>query len=292
MIKITKFLLSAGAPTTGARLTFYFTFLLLLTQSAIASKTPEPAFEAYYKFYLGDVHSGYAIQRLTIEPKSGDMTSTYYVYVKAPSGSTTESLVAKADKNFEPISFKYTAIVDSVPKTAEGTFVAKKMTGKITDGKKSESITLKTPQNGFLSTFLNYVLLKNGLMVGKNYNFLALAEESPACFKNDPTCNPKSVGFMEGTANIIEEVKHQGIPAYKIKFRYKEVGFTGEKMEFFGIVSSTGETLSAISPLQNAKTEIVATRAEAIGQIPFSEKNVSLIFGNIPEGKKNVLFKK
>lgn len=265
---------------------FYFTFLLVLTQSATAA---EPAFEAYYKFFLGEQHSGYVVQRLDVEPKTNHLTSIYYVYVKTPSGSTTESLVAKADANFEPISFQYTALVDSMIKTAEGTFKNKKMVGKMRDGQKTQNISLTTPPNGFLSTFLNYVILKNGMMVGKNYGFTALAEESPACFAGDPDCNKNGVGFMPGTAAVVEELKYKNIPAYKIKFKYKEIGFTGEKLEFDGIISSTGETLASLSPKQNARTEIVLTKEEAVGGFPFSEKNIRLIFGNVPTGKKNAL---
>ncbi len=258
---------------------FYFTFLLLWTQSATAA---EPAFEAYYRFVLGDKHSGYVVQRLEIEPKKNIFTSTYYVYVKTPTGSTTESLVAKADSSFEPISFQYSALVDGQAKTAEGTFKNKKMTGKMSDGKKSQNISLAVPANGFLSVFLNYVVLKNGLMVGKNYSFIALAEESPACFQKDALCGPKSVGFLNGSTSIQSEQKFKEVPAFKVKFNFKDI-------EFYGILSNTGETLASISPMQNAATEIVATKAEAVAAFPFSEKHIKLLFGDIPEGKKNSL---
>lgn len=259
--------------------TIHFTCLLLLVQSASAA---EPAFEAYYKFLLGEQHVGYVVQRLDIEAPKNIFTSTYYAYVKTPSGSTTESLVAKADSAFEPISYQYSALVDGVAKSAEGTFKNKKMSGRMTDGKKVQSVNLTTPPNGFLSTFINYVILKNGLMVGKNYKFTALAEETPACFNGDAACNIKNTGFMTGTAGIIAEQKFKEIPAYKIKFNFKDI-------EFIGILSATGEILASISPQQSAATEIVKTKEEAVANFPFNEKHLTLLFGSIPQGKKNSL---
>lgn len=259
--------------------TIYFTFLLFLVQSSFAA---EPAFEAYYKFNLGNQHAGYVVQRLDIETKKNIFTSTYYVYVKTPTGSTTESLVAKADSAFEPISYQYSAVIDGVPRSAEGKFKNKKMNGRMTDGKKSQDVILTTPANGFLSTFLNYVILKNGMMVGKNYRFTALAEETPACFSADPNCRANSVGFLQGTAAVVAEEKFKEIPAYKIKFNFKDI-------EFIGILSATGETLASISPMQNAETEIVATKEAAVANFPFNEKHMKLLFGGIPQGKKNSL---
>ena len=142
------------------------------TQSTLAqAATAEPAFEGYYKFILGGQHAGYVIQRFTIDDKKKQMNSTYYVYVKTPTGSTTESLAAVSDLNFEPISFQYSALVDGKAKLVDATFRNKKMTAKMIDGAKTQNVTLTVPPNGFLSTFLNYVMLKNGLMVGKNYGF-------------------------------------------------------------------------------------------------------------------------
>lgn len=259
--------------------TIHFTFLLLLVQSTSAA---EPAFEAFYKFTIGGQHAGYVIQRLDIEAPKNIFTSTYYVYVKTPTGSTTESLVAKADSSFEPISYQYSAVVDGVAKSAEGKFKNKKMHGRMTDDKKVQDVVLTTPANGFLSTFLNYVILKNGMMKGKNYKFIALAEETPACFKSADNCRADSAGFIQGTANVIAEQKFKEIPAYKIKFNYKGI-------EFEGILSATGETLASISPLQNAATEIVATKNEAVADFPFNEKHMKLLFGGIPQGKRNSL---
>lgn len=258
----------------------YFTFFALLAQSSFAA---DPAFEGYYKFILGGEHAGFVVQRFEIDNKKKQMTSTYYVFVKTPSGSTTESLVAKSDLSFEPISFQYSALVDGKIKSVDASFKNKKMSAKMIDGKKTQTASLKVPPNGFLSTFLNYVMLKNGLMVGKSYEYYALTEESPACFAGDATCRPKEAGFIKGTAAIKAEQKFKGVDSFKVDFNFKGVNFTG-------FLSHSGETLASVSPIQEASTELVATKEEAIGSFTFSEKHIRSLFGDIPLGKKNALY--
>jgi hypothetical protein len=259
--------------------TIYFTFLLLLTQSTFAA---EPAFEGYYKFILGGAHAGYVVQRFEIDNTKNQMTSTYYAYVKTPTGTTTESLVAKADLNFEPISYQYSALVDGKAKLVDATFKDKKMTGKIVDDKKTQTVSLAVPANGFLSTFLSLVMIKNGLMVGKNYAFIALAEETPACIKGDLNCKAKDVGFIKGSAAIKSEQKFKEVDSYKVEFNFKGI-------DFLGFLSASGETLASVSPLQGAATELVATKQEAVANFPFNEKHIRALFDSIPVGKKNAL---
>jgi len=226
-----------------------------------------PAFEAYYKFYLGNTHSGYIIQRFEVLDAKKEMVSTYYTYVKTPQGPSIESLVAHADLNFEPISYSYTSLSEGKPKTIDAVFKLKKMTAKITEGGKTKTVSLTVPANGFLSTFLNYVILKNGLAANKGYTFYALSEEDPA--------------FRQGTANIISEQKVKNkIDAFKVNITYKDVTFTA-------LIASNGEPLGTNSPDQNASYEMVATRAEAVASLPFNEKQIRTVFGNIPEGKHN-----
>jgi hypothetical protein len=126
-------------------------------------------------------------------------------------------------------------------------------------------------------------MLKNGLMVGKRYEFLALTEESPACPAKDPNCIPKDNGFIKGTAHIKEEKQYKGVPAYVVEFTFKGI-------KFDGFLSQKGETLGSYSPLQDAATEIVRTREEAVGSFPFKEQHIKMVFGNIPAGVKNGLY--
>lgn len=259
-----------------------FTFLLLGAQCTFAA---EPAFEGYYKFILGGQHSGYILQRFDIDNKKNQMTSTYYVYVKTPTGSTTESLVAKSDLSFEPQSYQYSALVDGKIKTVDATFKNKKMTAKMVDSGKTQNVTLVVPPNGFMSTFLPYVMLRNGLMVGKNYEFHALAEEAPACFKGDPQCQSQQSGFIKGTAAIKAEQKYKGLDSYRVDIQFKGVQFTG-------ILGQAAETLASLSPLQNASTELVRTKDEAVASFPFNLKHIKTLFGDIPSGAKNPLYPK
>jgi hypothetical protein len=139
------------------------------------------------------------------------------------------------------------------------------------------------PQNGFLSTFLNFVILKNGLAVGKRYDYIALAEETPACMAGDTLCKAKDTGFIKGTAHIKSETRYKGVPAFLVEFMFKGIRFDG-------YLSQKGETLGSVSPLHDAATEITKTREEAVGPFVFNEKHIRMIFGNIPTGQKNSLF--
>lgn len=269
MIAIANFILSNRVHQEH-RVCFRALFILLFLFSS-STQALEPAFEGYYRFYLGTTHSGYWVSRIVIDDKLKQMTSSSYTYVKLPDKLTTESLVAKSDLNFEPISFKYTALVGTIPKLVDGTFKNKIGTFKIINGKSESKKTIKVPANGFLSTFLNYVILKNGLAIGKNYSFLALSEEDPE--------------FRKGTALIKKEEPFKGINSYVVEFNYNNIDFSG-------FIGPKGETLGSLSPAQNAGFTLVATREEAVGQFPFNEVHIKALFGDIPAGKANPLGQK
>ena len=264
------------------RLLNYFTFLFLLTQSAFAADT---AFEGYYKITIGGQHSGYVVQQYVVDAAKKEMTTTYYIYAKAGTNTTIESLVAKCDLSFEPKSYQYSAVVNGQAQSVDASFKNKKMTAKMTKAGKSQNVTLDVPANGFLSSFLNYVILKNGMMVGKTYDFFALPEEAPACYVGDTQCKATDVGFAKGTASIKAEQKLIGVDSYKIDFNFKSVPFTG-------FISAKGETLGSASPMQNLTTELVKTRAEAVANFPFKESHIKALFGGIPAGTKNSLVEK
>ncbi len=238
-----------------------------LARKSAPSASTKPAFEAYEKFVLGGEHAGYAIQRYTFDAQHKTITSISYTYVKAGSHKTIESLVAKSDLNFEPISYQYTALVDGKPVLINARFHNKKMTAIEINGKKKLKLTATVPKNGFLSTFLNYVLLKNGLSVGKAYKFYAMAEEDGK--------------FLEGSAQILSETKIKNVPAYKVKFHYKT--------DFVSLLSNKGEPLGTRSDAQDASTEI-SPKAAAIDGIPFNEGQIKKLFGNIPDGVINQIY--
>ena len=239
----------------------------LLSTFAFSSAYAKPAFEAYEKFILGGTHAGFAIQRYSFDAKHKTVTSISYTYVATGNHKTIESLVAKSDLNFEPISYQYTALVDGKPIMIAARFVNKKMTAVKVEGGKKTKLTATVPPDGFLSTFLNYVLLKNGLSVGKAYKFDALAEEEGK--------------FRTGTAQILSETKIAGVPAFKIKFHYKT--------DFISLLSNKGEPLGTRSDAQDADTEI-ATKDAATKGITFNESQIRKLFGNIPLGVDNQIY--
>lgn len=215
---------------------------------------------------LGDEQIGYVAQRYESLPEKKQLKAIYFVHARGDADTTTEGLTALSDENFEPILYNYTALVKGKAKTIDATFKNKKMTAKVTEGGKTKTITLDVKPNGFLSVFLNYVILKNGLMAGKSYGFNAIAEEEAR--------------FYEGQAAIKSEQMVASNRAFKIDFKFKEVDFTG-------LVTTRGDTLGSLQ--QNIRTELVATRAEAMGPFKATEKALISLFGSLPVGNINPL---
>ena len=279
---------------------FLFVALILPAQSSYALK---PTFEAYQKVLLGHVHAGFAIQRYTFDPKHKIVTSISYTYVKAGSHETIESIVAKSDFNFDPISYQYTALVDGKPVIIDAHFANDKMTAIKIVGKKRTRIKANVPSTikivgkkrerityGFLSSFLNYDLLapvNGGLSVGKEFKFYALAEETAK--------------FIEGTAEVLAKVKYKGVPAFKIKFSYPDRSRYNHNLDpdstpsgmdpihFIAYLSYKGEALGTDSPAQNAKT-VIASKASAIKGLTFNAAQVRKLFGDIPAGVANQVY--
>lgn len=225
-------------------------------------------FEGYYKVYLGADHIGYYVQKYESVPAKKQMKTQYLIYTNVGGETTTEGLAATSDENFVPLDYQYTALVKGKTKTIDATFAGGKMKGKITEAGKVTPISATVPQDGFLSIFLNYVLLKNGLSTGKGYAFNAVAEEEGA--------------FYKGTASIRSEQKVGGIDTFKIDFDYKNTAFSG-------FLNHTGDSIGSIQ--QNVRTELVGSKTEAVGQLPFVEKAIVALFGKVPAGDQNPVTK-
>ena len=248
----------------------------------------EVLFEGYYKVTLSGVHAGYVIQRYEFDAKKKEFTGMSYAYVRfTPDGKQflTESLVAKADDAFHPLSYQFSGLTtESDPATGQiknkissidGKFkkVGDKTEGALTglkDGKNFRN-TIKFERGVFLSNFLIYLMLNKGFKAGVGGGFKALAEESGE--------------VSSGKYKIEKEEKHKGIDAFKIKWDFKN-------MESISFISATGQALATESPAQGVAQELVATRAAAVGALPFAEKSVKALFGAIPEGQKNSIAEK
>lgn len=253
--------------------TYFNRFLLTLTVILAFFQSPVSAqakvlFEGYSKILVSGNHVGYVIQRYELDEKKKEFLSTYYIRGKNGPSEFVESLQARCNSAFTPISYQYTSQMGEKVKTIDAKFSGGKMSAVVSDGKINNNINLDIPSGTFLSTFQGYLMLKNGVSVGKKYQFTAIAEEDAKLAK--------------GEALIDKEEIYNGQESYKILN-----SFVGQ--QFISYMTYKGHVLGTSSPAQQVATELVASRALAVGAFPFATKSIKILFGKIPEGTTHAL---
>lgn len=261
-------------------------------------------FEGYYKVLSAGVPVGYFVQNYEYEEKSQQFISRYLLTTNQLGGNIKESLVARADQKFHPISYQYTSHTGGEVKTIDANFTYAEVTGEgknlkvkppaaakksnkknktapkdserlvmqatITDGKKPNTIESVMPKGTFLSTFLAYLMMQKGISVDTKFDYSAVAEEDGNSY--------------DGQALVKEKIKESGQDAYKIANNFKGTKFTS-------VMTSKGDVLSTKSPLQQIDTVLVANAAEATTGFPYDATSLRLVFGRIPDGKLNIVAK-
>ena len=243
--------------------------LFVLTPFAFGADT---LFEGYYKVTSADQHIGYSVIRYQFDPKEKKFTSQQLTRISSGGSEVIESLVATADENLNPISYKYTSLIcNKQSKTIDAKFSKGKMTATLSEtGKKNVSIKNDIKPGTFLSTFLVYTMLRSptGLQTNSNYDYTAIAEED---------------GVVEtGKAQVLKEEKFKGFSAFKVENTFK-------KSKFISFVTDKGEALATEVKDARLLTELVPKAGDAIGTIGLPESVAKNIFGGIPTGDKNIV---
>lgn len=243
-----------------------------------ASPSDDILFEGYSKITSGGVPVGYIVSRYEFRARESKFYSTYFLRTGQLGSDVSESLKAVADKELKPISYEYTSIAGSESKTIDAKFSNNKMTAvvKTTKGKappKTITIRKDLPKGTFLSTFLVYLMLKSksGLQTDAKYQYEAIAEE-------DAT-------IVKGEAIVASVEKHKGFQAFKIFNRFKDARFTS-------YVTDRGEVLTTSSPATGIATELVSKASEATNNFPMTPKILKSLFGDVPIGNINAVYKK
>ena len=73
--------------------------------------------------------------------------------------------------------------------------------------------------------------------------------------------------------------------AFKIVNKY-------DNDQFISFMTPSADVLEVRMPTSQIKLKMVATQAEAVDQFQFSSSNMALLFGTVPTGKDNALYKK
>ena len=236
-------------------------------------KPTETLFEAYYKILADSKHIGYAIQKYEYKPQSKQFQALQFMRIESSGSQTTESLIARADESFQPLSFEYTQLSDGKSTLIDAQFKQQKMTGQITKEGVVKKFSKDIPKGSFLSSFLVYLMMKSpsGLSSQTKFQYQAIAEEEGEVYK--------------GEALVHKEERWKELRVLKVVNTFK-----GNK--FVSLLTDRGEIVSTLAPDVKVGTEIVAKKEEAVSEFNFNEKVIRQLFGEVPEGKQNIFSKR
>lgn len=239
----------------------------------------EILFEGYSKVLSGGVHCGYIVNRYEFDEKKKQFISIYFLKTNPHCSSLTESLKAYAAADMTPISYEYTSLTGSVAKSIDATFEKDKKTkgikmiAVVKDGSNQQRIIKDLSKGTFLSTFLSYVILKSpsGLRVDTKYEYKAIAEEE--------------ADIVAGVAYVKNMDEFNGLKGFKVLNEFK-------KSKFTSLITEKGEVLNTKSPAQGIATELVIPPSVATNNMSVPTELLNNLFGNVPTGIKNELFRK
>lgn len=261
-----------AATTRTHRLVLRFS-LLAISLALVSMSFVKPAsaailFEGWSKVLISGKHVGYVVQRFDFDEKKKEWKATHFLKTSPESGGLTESLVARADASFKPLSYQYTNVVNGKPTLIDATFKGDKMTAVVTEGKEKKTLTNTLPKGTFLSAFLGYVMLqgKEGLKKGVKYEYQGIIEESALVTK--------------GEAYISEEETVSGIPVFRVLNKING-------SQFVSLASHKAEILGTTSPSAGVQTVLVPTMEEAVSALGVNSAALSQLFGSVPKGKDN-----
>lgn len=225
-------------------------------------------FEGWSKVLLSGQHVGYIIQRYEFDEKKKEFRAIHYMKMNADAGGLTDSLVARADATFKPLSYQYTGLKDGKPILIDAGFKGDKMTAVVTESKEKKTVNVTLPKGAFLSTFLGYVMLqgKEGLKKGIKYEYQGVLEEAAIVAK--------------GEAYIADEENVSGIAAFRILN-------TVSGSRFISLATHKAEVLGTVSPSAGVQTVLVSTMEEAVAGHGLNSAAVTQLFGSVPKGKEN-----
>ena len=231
-------------------------------------------FEGWSKVLISGQHVGYIVQRYEFDEKKKEYRAVHFMKIaSAEAGGLTDSLVARADSSFKPISYQYTGLKDGKPVLIDSNFKGDKMTAAVSEGKEKKTITNTVPKGAFLSAFLGYVMLqgKEGFKKGIKYEYQGVLEESAS--------------IVKGEAFIADEETVSGIPAFRILN-------TVNGARFISLATHKAEVLGTVSPTQGVQTVLVASMEEAVAGHGVNSAALTQLFGSMPKGKENELAKR
>jgi hypothetical protein len=239
-------------------------------------------FEGFTKVVLAGKHVGYVVQRYEFDPKKKEFQVRHFFHAEGSGISIKESLVARANAGFVPISYQFTEQNGDKLKMIDVAFKGQKMTGTIHSGNAAkggakpklakEIISKEIPKGAFLASFLYYMMLsgKDGIKTGVKYDYAAIAEEEAA--------------VMSGSAYVSKEEKMNEILTFKVLNKFKNA-------EYISYVTGKAETILTKNATQAIETTLVASLEEAAKGMSVNTSSLKSVFGDMPKGLENSIAK-
>lgn len=218
-------------------------------------------FEGWFQVLVGTEKIGYLVERYEFDDNKFKCVT--YLKTNSDGNNVTESLKAESGPDLAPLNYQYTSKTGDQVKVIDAVFKADTMSLSIFDGAKKTQTTKRIKKGTFLSEFLMYLILsqKNGLKVGNDFKYNAIAEEEGTAY----------------TGSVIVKNKEpvKGKEAYRLLNEFK-----GEK--YFTWVTPLGEPLLVRQPDRNLDIRFSETQGEATEGLPVNKKDLALLFGKIP----------
>lgn len=237
---------------------------LLFTQNLFA----EILFEGFYRIERKGKHVGYLIERLSQDPKAKTKTKTSYMRIKQGDKEVYESLASTAKAGSgEPLKSVYLSS-NTGPTLRTTTDFKGGVPHYTTEVNSADNPKhFKTGMKSTMMSSMVYFMTDLAKMTPHtNYSYKAYDEQS---------------GSTDGAhLYFIEQQKVGGIPVYQFVN-----DSAGQPVENF--VTAAGEPLATRAILGDSVAYWVADRAEATGLLEFPVQQITKIFGDLPEGKKN-----
>lgn len=229
----------------------------------------EITFEGIYKIEKNKKHIGYGIQRVELDPTT--KKRSIIAYFKTLNGGKTATEVTRsyADESYVPLNSLFTSDKSDIHETITATFggpTAKVVTRFNKSRKDGRTDNLPANEGTFLSSFLFFIL-----------DLAALEQEKAA--KNYEAFSEEDGRYAIGKVRFVASKTFAGQ-----KIMQFDDFFVGEGIENF--VFADGTPLGARSDF-NKINVFLATKADAVMDMDFPQKELTEIFKDLPEGKKN-----
>jgi hypothetical protein len=195
-----------------------------------------------------------------------------------------ESVKAKANDKFQPLSYQFTSQENDKTSGIDATFKGEVMTLKKFNSEKKNEVrneTYKIPKDSFLSTFLMFVLLKKDFPVNQPFKYSGIAEElgvsswgKTLVESKEPKgkiVKMKVLNSFEGQDSICNVA---ALPDPSAKDKYMKAEIVDVEVPSSGLTS-----------------KLVADASSATEGQTVPAKTLISLFGSVPGGKVNTVAK-